>query len=181
MSQNQTYTIHITKTDEPEKANANLETLAIENILLDPPFDPNITHYTAYAPFSFETIHILTIPASEHASFIINQPDTLSIGDNTITITVTAPNGVSAKEYLLTIHRRSEEEQQQYEIEQEQQAEQLYTIYNQTSADANSSAEEAHSVQTGRQYFLYIVMPVFFISCCIFILVVYILQKKNGS
>ena len=75
-TQTNTYTIHVIKTDQPETANTNLETLAIENIDLYPVFEPTTTHYTATAPFSMESLHLLAIPADENATVHIQQPDT---------------------------------------------------------------------------------------------------------
>ena len=44
-TQSREYKIQVTKTNNIELANTNLENLAIEGILLNPPFDTNITHY----------------------------------------------------------------------------------------------------------------------------------------
>ena len=41
-----TYTINVTKTDDPNKSNANLENLAIENCTFVPEFSPDVTNYT---------------------------------------------------------------------------------------------------------------------------------------
>ena len=56
------YVINVTKTDNKEAANANLETLAIENVDLEPIFETNILNYKASVANDVESINILAVP-----------------------------------------------------------------------------------------------------------------------
>lgn len=87
-----TYTIQITKTSNLELANNNLEILAIENVLLYPPFDMTNTNYKAEISNKLNDINILAIPQNEKAVVKITGKDNLKQGSNLVTILVTAPN-----------------------------------------------------------------------------------------
>ena len=71
------YTIEVTKTQNPDLANANLENLAIENVTLEPAFSPDITEYNAIVSNDVETIHILAVPQIEGANVQINGADNI--------------------------------------------------------------------------------------------------------
>ena len=61
------YTIFVTKTKDLEKANANLETLAIENVTLEPEFINDIYQYHAIVSNTTENLNILAIPEKQNA------------------------------------------------------------------------------------------------------------------
>ena len=138
-----TYIINITKTNDIEAANTNLETLAIENTLLYPAFDTTITNYNAEVSNSLEKINLLAIPEDENASVEIKKDDILNEGNNEIRITVTARNGYTKKEYLINVYKRNSEEEEKYIEEQESNQEKLNEIYEiqKTSTDENKVKE----------------------------------------
>ncbi len=72
-----TYTIEVSKTQNPELANANLENLAIENVTLEPEFSPDIISYNAVVASDVEAIHLLAIPQIEGAKVEIMRGDTI--------------------------------------------------------------------------------------------------------
>lgn len=72
-----TYVIEVTKTQNPELANANLENLAIENVTLEPEFSPDIISYNAVIASEVENIHILAVPQVEGANVEIVGADTI--------------------------------------------------------------------------------------------------------
>lgn len=72
-----TYMIEVTKTENPDLANAKLENLAIENVTLEPEFNPDITNYNAIIGSDVENIHILAIPQIEGASVEIVGADNI--------------------------------------------------------------------------------------------------------
>ena len=179
LTQTKEYKIHVTKTSQPERANANLETLAVENITLSPSFDPSITHYTASVPTSLETANILAIPSDENATVSMQGNKNLIVGDNTIRILVTAANSSTSKEYILILHKRSTEEEAQYTIELEEQVNQLAQAYEATSSENTIIPEETSTVQKGKQRFWYIFLPAFLILCFLFIILVYYNHSKT--
>ena len=105
------YTIEVTKTENPDLANANLEILAIENVTLEPEFNPDITMYNAIIGSEIENINILAIPQIEGANVTIIGNDNIQFGYNTITINVIAKDGVTNKEYIISLYKTTEEEE----------------------------------------------------------------------
>lgn len=127
--QNKIYTIQVTKTNNIELANTNLEILAVENILLNPPFDTNITHYSVEISNDISNLNILAIPQNESAKVEINGKDNLKEGNNIIKITVTAPNGISKKVFEIDCYKRNYDEEKVFQEEQKVNKEKLEQIY----------------------------------------------------
>ena len=118
-NQNETeYKIYVTKTSNEETANAQLETLAIENQTLEHNFIENITDYTAQVDNNVKSLNILAIPQNENAKVTIEGANDLKVGDNTVIVTVIAENEVTFKKYKITVHRRNEQEQKEEEYKQ---------------------------------------------------------------
>ncbi len=128
-TQNKVYTIQVTKTNNIELANTNLEILAIENILLNPPFDANITHYSIEVPNDVTNLNIFAVPQNENAKVEIIGKDNLKEGNNSISVIVTAQNGFSKRVYEINCYKRNQEEQSKYEQEQEENKKKLEEIY----------------------------------------------------
>ena len=61
------YSIQVTKTDNEEIANSNLEILAIENASLEPAFDSNITNYKTEVSNEIRNLNIFAVPENENA------------------------------------------------------------------------------------------------------------------
>ncbi len=137
------YKIYVTKTDNKELANANLETLAVKQGTLTPEFDGNKTRYSMEIANDVEQIDILAIPQKENASVSITGNDKMQIGDNKIEVVVLAENGTTQKKYELNVHRRNEEEEIQEQEANKVEAERLSAIL-ETKAQDNSEQEEEH-------------------------------------
>lgn len=123
-----TYKIYVTKTNNLELANANLETLAIRQGTLEPEFDNNITKYKVEIANGINKIDILAVPQREKATLKILGNGEMKEGNNKIEIIVLAENGTTNKKYEINVYRRNVEEQQKYEEERQYQAERLSTI-----------------------------------------------------
>ncbi len=106
------YTVNVTKTDNPSLANANLENLAIENVVINPEFNENIYEYTAEVKSDVSNLNILAIPKVEGATVNIQKTDELQFGENVITITVMAKDGITTNDYIINVYRKTEEEEQ---------------------------------------------------------------------
>ena len=119
---------------EPEEENTqredntNLENLAMEDVMLYPPFEARETNYTAEVGNAIETVKILAIPEQESAIVEIAGKEELQEGDNTISIRVTAPSGAK-KEYTIRVYKRNAEEERIYKEEQEQMPEKVKQAY----------------------------------------------------
>lgn len=128
-TQTKVYTIQVTKTRDIELANTNLEILAVENILLNPPFDANITHYSIEVPNNINDLNIFAVPQNENATVEIIGKENLKEGNNSISVIVTAQNGFSKRVYEINCYKRNQEEQSKYEQEQEENRKKLEEIY----------------------------------------------------
>lgn len=133
------YIIHVTKTSNPELANSNLETLAVREGNLYPPFDASITRYYMEVANDIKNIEILAIPQKINAKVEIQKSDELQVGNNKVTVNVVAENGSTHKQYIIDVYRRNEQEEVKAKEEQEKGAEQLNAILQ------NEEKEESES------------------------------------
>ena len=101
-----TYNINVTKTDDPNKANANLENLAVENCVLNPEFNPDVTEYTTELQQDLIQLNILAVPQNQNAKVQITGNEKLQIGENKILITITAEDGTTVKTYNLIVNKK---------------------------------------------------------------------------
>ena len=147
------YLIKVTKTDDIESANTNLETLAIENYLLYPAFDTTNTNYNVEVGNNTEQINLLAIPEDENATVEINKNDILQEGNNRIRITVTARNGFTKKDYNINIYKRNSEEEAKYQGEQKNNQEKLNQIYEvqKISNEQEQNKENQEEIENNEQ------------------------------
>jgi len=103
------YIINVTKTANPDLANASLENLAIENVTLNPEFNSEVINYTAEVEKDVENLNILAVPQRENAIVTINGGQNLEYGENVINITVLAEDGLTEKIYTVVVNRKGEE------------------------------------------------------------------------
>lgn len=89
--------------------NANLASLKLSDGALSPAFSAGKTSYTATVKYPVEQITISAAVADGKATCVGAGTFKLKVGDNTQTITVTAPSGAK-KSYTVTIKRLNEEE-----------------------------------------------------------------------
>ena len=122
------YKIYVTRTNNKETANANLDNLAIKDMTLTPEFDSNITKYKVDVPNETTELYMLAITHNEKATFEIIGNKDLKIGDNNIIITVTAENGITTKKYEILAHRRSVQEELENQKQEKIQVERLSAI-----------------------------------------------------
>ena len=176
------YTINVTKTKNLEDANTNLETLAIENQIISPEFDVNVTEYNVEVANNTESLNILAIPENRDAKVEISDYNKLEVGDNKIQITVTAPNNYTKKVYNLNVHRRNEEEQKNYEENQKNNEiilERLLQEDDNTSIEQTSVTENAENKTNTRYYVLIALILIILIATIIFINIK--LKKKKSQ
>ena len=128
------YVIHVTKTNNAEDANANLETLAIENYNLLPEFQETQTQYNVTVSNITDKVNILAIPVNSKASVKISGNEDLKVGDNIIEIEVIAPNKSTNKKYIINIKKRTDEEEISYNEQIQNNAKDLQTIFSKISS-----------------------------------------------
>ena len=92
----------------PLSANANLASLKISVGTLSPAFSANTTSYSVTVENSVTKLTLSAVPQDKDAKVSVSGSDTLKVGSNTRTITVTAPNGTT-KKYTVRITRKAAE------------------------------------------------------------------------
>ncbi len=112
-----------------EDENTNLETLAIENTILYPAFNNNITEYKIEIPNETTKLNILAIPEDENANVLVKGNENLANGDNEIIVSVTSSNGSVAQDYYIIAHKRNSEEEAEYEKHQNELEDELEHAY----------------------------------------------------
>lgn len=178
-TQSKTYKIYVTKTDDIEKANANLETLAIRQGTLIPEFsNVDYTDYRVEINNNVETIDILAIPQNQNAKVTIQKDDVMQIGDNEILINVTGEDGITNKKYGITVHRRSEEEQKEFEEEQQnqkQKVEKIIATVNNISGNNNEITQENTVDKIEEKNNIIIII----IACVLVALIIFMIIKNK--
>lgn len=139
-TQNNIYKIYVTKTQNLEEANTNLEMLAIEDILLTPPFNTKTTNYKAEIPYETNKLNILAIPENENATVQIEGKEDLKTENNLVKITVTAQDGTTKKVFKIDVYRRNKEEEKNYKEEQIDNKEKLEQIYKAERTSSKTTA-----------------------------------------
>lgn len=93
----------------PLSSDALLSSLSVSGGTLDPAFSPAETNYTASVPFGSSSVDVSATTNDANASFTINGSTNatvaLAVGDNTISIVVTAENGTTTRTYTIVVTR----------------------------------------------------------------------------
>lgn len=172
------YTINVTKTDNVENSNANLENLAVENAMLTPDFTPEMTQYNTEVSKDITSANILAIPQDMSAKVEISGGEELKIGDNIITIRVTAKDGITKKAYIINIHRRNEQEEVINEEEQKHDAERLSAIIEEVEKNEIIKDNEEEASEKRVNYTMIIIVIVIIVAG-ISSIIIYKIKKDN--
>jgi len=110
-----TYKITLTREAAGTSVNALLSSLSIAPGQLDTTFAPGILSYSAHVAYFVDQVTVMATAADEDATITVNgapvasgqasTPIDLVPGDNTISVLVTAQDGVTTSTYLLTVSR----------------------------------------------------------------------------
>lgn len=141
----QDYIINVTKTNDFQSANTNLEILAIENALLVPNFNNTITHYNTQVSSDTKNLDIFAVPENENGKVEILGKDNINVGNNKVSVIVTAPNGITKRVYEVNVYKRNEQEQKLYDNEQNkiiEKLEQAYEIEKTSLPDDSNKTEQ---------------------------------------
>lgn len=166
-----TYKIYLTKTQNLETANANLETLAVREASLEPEFDSNMTHYKLEIASDINRIDILAIPQRENATVDISGNEEMQVGDNKIEVNVLAENRTTGKKYEILVHRRNEEEEIAHKKEEEYQTERLSAIIEEEQNQDKVSIEQKNENTS-------IIVTIIGISIIIIVVIIYKYKTK---
>ena len=144
------YTINVTKTGDKEAANSNLETLAIENVMLEPIFDVNILNYKASVSNNTENLNVFAVSENINGKVEVTGKDDLKEGDNLVRVRVTAHNGYSFKDYIVNVHRRTKEEDKIFEEEQIANSEKLNSLIDEKGLEFLSNEQEVENEEENK-------------------------------
>ena len=175
------YNIQVTKTANAELANTNLETLAIENVTLNKPFENTTTRYETEVSKDTQSLRILAIPENEGATVEISGKDDLQEGNNLVVVTVTAQNGFTKRQYEINVYKRNEEEEEKYNQEQEENKnnlEQIFEAQKTSVEESESSQEKIGETKQIKQMLIILILTAIIIF--IIITIVKIINKKRG-
>ena len=100
----QKYYIHVTKVDNVELANAELEKIEIEGFNLYPSFKSNIYNYNLNIHEEISNLNITATPLNEKAKVEIEGNENLKEGENIIKINVTAVNEETVRTYKINTY-----------------------------------------------------------------------------
>lgn len=179
-TQNKVYTIQVTKTSNLDLANTNLEILAIESFLLNPPFNVSESNYKTEVSNEINSINVLAIPENENAVVDVVGKDNLKDGNNLLTVTVTASNGFTKRKYIVEVYKRNEEEEKRYQEEQKKQIEKVKQAYEieelNGSVSENQIENELEHKKENKNVFVWVIVIVLFVIIVVFCM--YFNEKK---
>ncbi|MDD2376430.1 MAG: cadherin-like beta sandwich domain-containing protein [Clostridia bacterium] len=103
-----TYSIVATKSADPDKANAYLENLIIDNSKFSPEFSAEVLEYNSEnIKAEVEKLEIRAFPKIKAAKVEITGNDKLVEGENIIKVKVTAVDGTTTKEYTIKVTKEA--------------------------------------------------------------------------
>ena len=166
--------------------NANIEALAIENVLLYPPFDVNIIEYSVEISKENSILNIFAVPENENASLEILGNQDLKVGNNLIKIIVTAQDGITKKEYIINAYKRNNDEEAEYNQKQENNKQKLEEIYKAEKINLQvENLEEENIISIKKQkngnFNLIFVLLIILIIAGILYISIYKVRKRNRN
>lgn len=85
-------------------SDATLKGLNISNTAIAPQFSPSVTEYTASVDFSVTSLAVTALKNHNGASVYVSGTEALVVGENVVTVTVTAENGAK-QNYIIRVTR----------------------------------------------------------------------------
>jgi hypothetical protein len=106
-----TYTINVTRQQDPNYVasnDANLESISIDSGILSPAFEADRTEYIVYLPYEVLSFTVSGQPVDSKALDVTSETRELSVGENLFTVTVTAEDNNTTKDYKVIVMRMPE-------------------------------------------------------------------------
>ena len=143
--------------------------------MLNPPFDNSVTQYKLEVSKDTTNLNVFAVPESEQGKVNISGNENLKEGNNNITVTVTAPNGITKREYKIMAYKRNIDEEENYNKAQEEQKENLEEAYELEKTSANSNEPPVVTANENNQY---IIVAIVGISLIVVIIIGVVIYKK---
>ncbi len=101
------YVVKVVKEAAPIVASgdATLKELGVDGYTISPSFNANTTDYNVTVPFTATSVKVNAVKNNNKANVVITGADNLQVGDNKVTVEVTAENGTK-KTYTIKITRK---------------------------------------------------------------------------
>lgn len=112
-----TYTLLVMKSDSPEKSNAYLKNILIEDMTLKPEFSKEVFKYSL-GNTKMDSLKIFAFPENENAKVYIIGNENLVIGENNIKIVVTSENEKTQNIYNLKVIKEGVEQSSLKDIDE---------------------------------------------------------------
>ena len=87
-------------------SNATIASLKIRGTSITPEFNPNITEYSCSVERSVEDVQVTAVPTNLWAAIIIDGAQQLNLGENIVSVDVTAQDGVTHMCYTIHVTRK---------------------------------------------------------------------------
>lgn len=171
------YIIYVTRTGSIDKANANLEILAIRQGALNPEFNPDITNYKIEVANDVDRLELLAIPQKQNATVKILGNDEMKIGYNKIEIVVLAEDGITSKKYEIEVYRRNENEEAKNK-ESQVEAQRISTALQEQYSNNNIINENNIVVEKNKNNILLIGASIV-VGICVVVIIVVILKRRK--
>lgn len=136
------YVINVTKTNNKEAANTDLETLAVENYTLSPDFYNNVTEYNIQISNETNSLNILAIPSNMEAKAEVSGNKNLKEGNNKITVTVMAEDGITTKKFNINAYKRNANEEAQYKEDEQNRIEESNAALEKMSSESGVNSDD---------------------------------------
>lgn len=128
-------------------ADARLSDLIVAPGTLSEPFNPDILEYEAYVDLDVETICLSAIPMDEGSVVGLEMPEKLQMGENIITITVTALSGTT-NTYILKVYRQELENDTETQSSEDISSEEVSTEEKNTEVTTQEQTTQEMTTQT---------------------------------
>lgn len=175
--QTKNYSIEVTKTQDLQAANTNLEILAIEDAMLNPPFDNSITKYETEVSTQINNLNILAIPQNEKAKVEIQGKENLKEGHNHVNVIVTAKNGITKRQYDVDVYKRNEKEEKSYQEQQENNQNLLEQAYTIEETSAKIELDPQNEMQKNSRWILWSMLGI--VSVITILVVIIFIRRKR--
>lgn len=137
----------VTVSDASKSGNADLKALSLSNGTLSPKFSASRTSYTATVSNSVTECRVYATAADSAAKVSVGGSNTLSVGKNTRTVTVTAANGAT-KTYTVVITRQAASASSENSSAESSSSDNSSAVSSDNSSSGNSSANNSSSNTT---------------------------------
>lgn len=147
--------------------------------MLNPPFDNNIIHYNTEISNETTELNVLAIPENEEGKIKVSGNDNLKEGKNEITVIVTAPNGITKREYKVNVYKRNAQEEEKYQKELKEREEKLQQAYDIEKTSTESDINNSNQSEQEEKNKSYIIIGAISAIIIVGIIVGIIYYKKN--